>query len=378
MGSYRIAVMVGDGIGPEVVPEAVRVLQAAAESQPGLELSFEPLPVGLEAYERLGSTLPAGTLAALPAFDGWILGPVSTHLYRPDDPAMANPSAVLRKRFRLYANVRPARSYPGVPALYPDVDLVVVRENTEGFYADRNLLEGSGELKPTEDLVISVRVVTRKASEAVSRAAFELARGRRRRVTAVHKASVLRRGCGLFLEACRAVAREYPDVILEDMHVDAVALELVRHPQRFDVLVAENMFGDILSSEAAGLVGGLGLAPGLNVGPEHALAQAAHGSAPDIAGKGVANPVAEILSGAMLLDWLGRTRGDPAARSAAARVERAVVETLAGGTGTPDIGGPNRTAEVGLAVAEKVKSFPGEASAGEEGNSWARMRPEPG
>lgn len=358
MGRYRLGVMLGDGIGPEVVPEAVRVLQAAAETQPGLNLGFERLPVGLEAYGRWGSTLPAETLEALPGFDGWILGPVSIHLYRPDDPAMPNPSAFLRKRFNLYANIRPVRSYPKVPALYPDVDLVVVRENTEGFYADRNLLEGSGELKPTEDLVISVRVVTRKASEAVSRAAFELARGRRRRVTAVHKASVLRRGCGLFLEACRAVARDYPDVALEDMHVDAVALELVRHPQRFDVLVAENMFGDILSNEAAGLVGGLGLAPGLNVGPTHALAQAAHGSAPDIAGKGLANPVAEILSGAMLLDWLGRTRGDPAARAAAARVERAVLEALAEGVGTPDIGGSNGTAEVGRAVAEKLKGLP--------------------
>jgi 3-isopropylmalate dehydrogenase len=360
MGSYRLAVMVGDGIGPEVMAEAVRVLEGAAATQPDLQLEFDYLPTGLEAHQRLGSTLPDGTLTALESYAGWLLGPLSTHLYRPDDPTMPNPSAVLRRRFRLYANIRPARSFPGVPALYPDVDLIVVRENTEGFYADRNLVEGSGELKPTEDLVISVRVVTRQASEAVARAAFELARNRRRRVTAVHKANVLRRGCGLFLEACRAVGREFPEVELDDMHVDAAALELVRRPQRFDVIVTENMFGDILSNEAAGLVGGLGLMPGLNAGAERAMAQAAHGSAPDIAGKGIANPVAEILSGALLLDWLGRRHRDEGAVRAAARIEAAVVGVLADGrVRTPDIGGEATTVELGQAIADRVRTVSG-------------------
>ena len=311
MGSYRLAVMDGDGIGPEVIGAARQVLRAIPGVVSGLDLSTVDLPVGLSAFEAHGTTLPEHTLLELPHCDGWILGPVTTHAYQ--GPAMPNPSAVLRKRFELYANIRPARSFPGVPSLRPDVDVVVVRENTEGFYADRNMLDGSGEFKPTPDTVLSVRVVTRRASERVARAAFELASRRSKHVTLVHKANVLKLGCGLFLESCRSVASDYPDVRVDDYHVDAFAMHLIMHPQDFDVVVTTNLFGDVLSDEAAGLVGGLGLAPGLNAGDDHAMAQAVHGSAPDIAGQGKANPVASILSLAMLLDWLGSRHGDDAA-----------------------------------------------------------------
>ncbi len=353
MGSYRLAVMDGDGIGPEVVGAMRRVLQAIPAVVTGLDLIPIDLPVGLSALDMHGTTLPGRTLEELPTCDGWILGPVTTHAYQ--GSAMPNPSAVLRKRFELYANIRPARSFPGVPSLRSDVDVVVVRENTEGFYADRNMLVGSGEFQPTPDTVLSMRVVTRPASERVARAAFELALRRRRRVTLVHKANVLKLGCGLFLEACRSVASDYPNVQVDDYHVDAFAMHLIMHPQDFDVIVTTNLFGDVLSDEAAGLVGGLGMAPGLNAGNAHAMAQAVHGSAPDIAGQGIANPIASVLSLAMLLDWLGGRHGDDAATTAARRITTAVETVLrAGAIKTPDLGGSASTQQVADAIVRAM------------------------
>jgi 3-isopropylmalate dehydrogenase len=357
VGSYRIAVMEGDGIGPEITREAIRTLSRAAAVNL-LDLEFRYLPVGLAAYEEQRSTLPQSTLEELGGCEGWILGPLTTHLYDTADPAMPNPSGTLRKSFELFSNVRPARSYPGLPSLRSDVDLVMVRENTEGFYADRNVLDGPSEFRPNPDLVISMRVVSRKASLRVAQEAFELARGRRRsrerrpKVTAVHKANVLRKGDGLFLECCREVASRHPEVEFDDYHADAVAMYLLTRPADFDVIVTTNLFGDVLSDEAAGLVGGLGLAPGLNIGEEHAMAQATHGSAPDIAGKGIANPIALILSGALLLSWLGHRHDDPAAQRAAEAIERAVEQvTLEGAELTPDLGGSASTAQLGKAIA---------------------------
>jgi len=348
----RIAVMEGDGIGPEIVPPTVAVMDAALRDE-GVRAVFEPLPAGEAAVAPHGSTLPAVTVEGLARCHGWLLGPVMTHAYDYTDPRYVNPSGVLRKRFELFANIRPSRSYPGVRSLCPDVDLVVVRENTEGFYADRNVLDGNGEFRPTEDEVISVRVVTRRASLRVAREAFRLARARggRRRVTAVHKANVLRRGCGLFLEACRAAAAEFPDVELTDLHADVFAMRLIQRPQEFDVVVTTNLFGDLFSEEAAALVGGLGVAPGLNAGEHAAMAQAAHGAAPDIAGRGIANPAAEILSGALLLRWLGARREDPRLGRAAERIEAAVEAALGAGTArTPDLGGTATTRDLGDAV----------------------------
>lgn len=349
MGEYRIAVMPGDGIGPEIVAETVRVLTAAAAATPSLHLDFPHYLVGLEAHRQRGSTMPADVLQAIAQCQGWLLGPLTTHLYQGAD--MPNISGFLRKRFELYANVRPARSLPGVQALYPDVDLITVRENTEGFYADRNLLDGNGELRPDEDTVLSVRVVTRRSSLRLARVAFALAQQRRKKVTAVHKANVLRKGCGLFLASCREVAAEYPEVELNDLHVDAAAMELVMRPQAFDVIATTNMFGDILSDEASGLVGGLGLAPGLNAGDRYLMAQATHGSAPSLAGQGTANPCAEVLSGALLLRWLGLRQHDQSAVAAAGRVEQAVADVLASGTRTPDLGGSASTSQLGAAIA---------------------------
>jgi 3-isopropylmalate dehydrogenase len=217
--------MLGDGIGPDIV-EATMSLLCEAGHRRGVVIDFDVLPCGLAALDTHGSTFPAETVDRLPNYPGWILGPISQHLYPTGDPRYVNPSGYLRKRQDLYANIRPARSLAGVACVREDVDLVIVRENTEGFYADRNVLDGNGELRPNDDMVISVRVVTRQACTRLAHQAFALARERagKRRVTAVHKANVLRRGDGLFLECCRDVGRDYPDITLDDCHVDAFAM----------------------------------------------------------------------------------------------------------------------------------------------------------
>ncbi len=357
MSRLSIAVLYGDGIGPEVVEQAIRVARAAAQLSGRLDLTLNVLPAGLEAYRRLGTTFPDETRLALAQNDGCLLGPLTTHLYT--KPGMVNISSHLRKGLALYSNVRPVKSRPSVPSLHRDVDIVVVRENTEGFYADRNVLDGNGELRPDDDTVISVRVVTRKASTRVAEHAFRLARrrGRQRLVTAAHKANVLRRGCGLFLEACRTVGQSYPDVTFNDMHVDALAMQVVMRPQALDVIVGTNLFGDILSDVCAGVVGGLGLAPGLNIGETYTVGQAVHGSATDLAGLGVANPCAEILTMALLMDWLGEVKAVPAACAAAVAIETAVDRALYLDRGrTPDLGGNATTLEVGDAVIDALRA----------------------
>lgn len=350
MATYDIMVMEGDGIGPEIVDATTRVMEAAARKQ-DLSLRFTPLPVGLKAFEEQGSTLPQETVEILREHEAWLLGPVTHHIYDVHSASMPNPSGFLRKKFELYSNVRPARSYRGVPCLRDDVDLIIVRENTEGFYADRNVLNGSSEMQLSEDMVISLRVVSRKASMRVAEHAFALAEsrqealGRQGRVTALHKANVLRRGDGLFLECCEEVSKHHPDIVLDDYHADAFAMHVLKSPARFDVIVTTNLFGDILSDLTAGLVGGLGLAPGINVGVDHAMAQATHGSAPDIAGQGIANPVAEILSGALLLEWLGQRHQDRNLNASAEAIRAAVVQALAQPEAvTPDLSGRGTTA----------------------------------
>ncbi|HUN45771.1 MAG TPA: isocitrate/isopropylmalate dehydrogenase family protein [Stellaceae bacterium] len=352
----RIVVLEGDGIGPEIIAGTVRVMEAALR-QSNAAVDLVPKPIGLAALERHGHTVPAETRQAIDQADGILLGPVTSHVYDIFKPENANPSAYLRKTYDLYANVRPARSRPGIKSMSDKVDLVVMRENTEGFYADRNLMDGNGELRPDADTVLSVRLVTRKASMRIARAGFELARARggKKRVSLVHKANVLRRGDGLFLECCRQVAKDYPEIAVDDFHIDAAAMHLILRPEHFDVIITTNMYGDILSDEAAGLVGGLGLAPGLNAGDRIAMAQAVHGSAPDIAGKGIANPSAEMLSAAMLLEWLGHRRKDAALRRAGELISAAVDKTIAGGkTLTPDLGGKASTDSFAAAVASAI------------------------
>src|ERR687894_1481984 len=338
-----LGILDGDDIGHEVVPAAVEVAKAAAR-QHNLSIDWLPMPIGRRALDTHGSTMPEGTLETLSTLDGWILGPIGHRAY-PKGPGAINPHPILRKHFDLFANIRPTRSYPDIGCLYDDIDLVIVRENNEGFQPDRNVVAGCGEFRPNDDLTISVRVISRVGSRRVARAALELARHRNKRCTFVHKNTVFKLGCGMFVEECYKAAEEYPDVKVDEVIVDTMAMRLVRDPQTFDVIVTTNMFGDILTDEAAGLVGGLGMAPGLCIGDGNiAMAQATHGSAPDIAGKGLANPYAMVESTRMMIDWLGRKRQVPEAVAAAELMERAITAALSDpATRTPDIRGTGRT-----------------------------------
>ena len=349
-----LGVLNGDDIGHEVVPAAVAIASAAADRH-GLRIAWRPMPIGRHALDTHGSTLPEGTLDTLAKMNGFVLGPIGHREY-PKGPGAINPHPIMRKHFNLFANVRPTRSYPDIGCLYDDIDLVIVRENNEGFQPDRNVVAGSGEFRPSEDMTISVRVITRKGSHRVARVALELARSRRKLLTLVHKNTVFKLGCGMFVEECYKAAKDYPDVTVNEVIVDTMAMRLVRDPQSFDVVVTTNMFGDILTDEAAGLVGGLGMAPGLCIGDgDFAMAQATHGSAPDIAGSGKANPYAMVDSTRMLLDWLGRRRNIPQAVAAAQTMERAMTATLANvAARTDDIRGKGNTASMTAAVIAAI------------------------
>jgi len=347
----RLVVMEGDGIGPEIGAATIEVLRAADRAF-ALNLVFTSASIGLAALRQQGTTFPTAAFAAAQSADGVILGPVSHNDY----PAVAegglNPSGELRKRLDLFANIRPARTRGGFPPRCGSpVDLVIVRENTEGFYADRSMFLGPGEFMPTADLALAVRKVTRAGSTRIAEAAFGLAMRRRRKVTAVHKANVLRVSDGLFLECVRAVAARFPAVAYEERIIDAMAALLVRDAGVFDVVVTTNMFGDILSDEACEIAGSLGLGASLNAGAAHAVAQAQHGSAPDIAGQDRANPASLIGSAAMLLAWIGERRNDDLLTRAANAIEDALERVLADPAGrTRDLGGPLGT----KAFAERV------------------------
>ncbi|WP_326565342.1 isocitrate/isopropylmalate family dehydrogenase [Amycolatopsis rhabdoformis] len=350
----KVLVLPGDGIGPEITAATLDVLRAA-DRRLGLDLSFEVREIGLASLATDGTTLPAAVLERVPEVDGTLLGPVSHYEYPPREQGGINPSAALRTTFELFANVRPCRSREGLSILRRPMDLVIVRENTEGFYSDRNMFAGTGEFMPDPDLALSVRKVSARASARVARAAFELARGRRGKVTAVHKANVLKLSDGLFLREVRAVAQDFPDVELEELIVDAASALLIREPQRFDVLVTTNMFGDILSDEASELSGSLGLGGSINAGHDVCVGQAQHGSAPDIAGRGVANPASLILSAAMLLDWRGRRDGNDALVAGGELVSRAVDSVLDNpDTRTADVGGTLGTEAFAAAVVASI------------------------
>ena len=320
----RIAVLPGDGIGPEITAAAVAVLERLDKAL-GLGLRLETHPVGVAALERHGTTLPDEVEKACRASDGILVGPMDQLAYPPREKGGRNPSGELRVGLDLYANIRPSRSREGLPHWgRTPMDLVIVRENTEGFYADRSMYQGIGEFMPTADLALSVRKISAAASRRIAIAAFELARARRRRVTAVHKVNVLKVTEGLWLREVRDVASQYPDVTLEEQLVDSMAALLVRDAARYDVVLTTNMYGDILSDEAAELSGSLGLAASINAGDRHCMAQAQHGSAPDIAGKDLANPVSLVLSAGMLLGWLGRRHGNKALTEAERRIEVSV------------------------------------------------------
>ncbi|MDA1089788.1 MAG: isocitrate/isopropylmalate dehydrogenase family protein [Proteobacteria bacterium] len=350
----KILILPGDGIGPEIMAVTVPALKAL-DIKFGLKLELEERSIGMAALKADGSTLPGAVMAEIKASDGVILGPADTYAYPAPERGGINPSATIRKELDLYANIRPSRARVGVPCLTPSMDLVIARENTEGFYADRNMFQGLGEFMPTEDVALAVRKITRKGSRRIAEAAFQLALRRRNKVTVVTKANVLKVTEGLFLGEVRDVAKAYPGVELDEVLIDAMAALLVRTPAAFDVVVTTNMYGDILSDEAAELSGGLGLGASVNAGDNHGVAQAAHGSAPDIAGQGIGNPVALMNSAAMLLEWLGaRHRRDDLLKAAAA-FNDAVDTVLADAANhTPDLGGRAKTADVGDAVVAEI------------------------
>ena len=350
----KILILPGDGIGPEIMAATGAALEALNDTH-GLKLAFEERVIGLASLETEGSTLPDAVIEAIEAADGTVVGPVHTVAYPPASEGGVNPSATMRKRFDLYANIRPSRARPGVPAMTPKMDLVIARENTEGFYADRNMFQGTAEFMPTEGVALSVRKITVQGSRRIAESAFDLAGRRRNKVTVVHKANVLKISDGLFRDTVREVAKSHPEVELDEVLIDAMAALLVRTPEAFDVVLTTNMFGDILSDEAAELSGGLGLGGSLNAGDDHAIAQAAHGSAPDIAGLGIANPTALMVSVAMLLEWLGAGHGRDDLCAAAAAFNAAVDAVLADPANhTPDLGGSAKTADIGRAVADAI------------------------
>lgn len=347
----RMVVLPGDGIGPEITDATTRVLKAASEHFQ-LGVTVEEHPVGHESLKRFGTTVRPGLLETVRAADGLILGPTATFDFKDEQSGEINPSKYFRKNLDLFANVRPARTYPGLRNPLGDFDLIVVRENTEGFYADRNMEQGNGEILVTSDVVISLRRITRFCCERIARSACQLAMRRKKHLTSVHKANVLKIGDGMFLDICRETAKGFPGLVVDDILVDAMMAHVVRNPNRFDVIVSTNMFGDILSDLTAELSGSLGLGGSLNVGVDHAMAQAAHGSAPDIAGRDVANPFSLILSMALLLEWHGERIGAPRFAEAARAVEGAVAMAIETGRATTDVGGMLGTAATGEVVVE--------------------------
>jgi isocitrate dehydrogenase (NAD+) len=334
---HRVTLIPGDGIGPSIAEATINVIEAA-----GVKIEWDRVDAGLAAIDKYRDPLPPNVLESITANKVALKGPLTT----PVGSGFRSVNVALRKEFDLYANVRPARSFEGVPSRYRDVDLVIVRENTEEFYAGIEHY-----IDPSRSAAETIGIVTRSGSERIIRYAYEYARKHgRKKVTTVHKANILKYTGGLFLEVAREVARQYPDIESNDKIIDNMAMQMVVNPHQFDVIVTTNLFGDILSDLASGLVGGLGLAPGANIGYNAAIFEAVHGSAPDIAGKNLANPCALILAGVMMLRHLGE-------ESAADRIEAAVAAVLKEGKNvTKDLKpeGYVGTIEMTEAIIEKL------------------------
>ena len=350
----EVLVLPGDGIGAEITAATLQVLDRANEDFK-LGLRWKHDEIGFATLKKEGTTLPPRILETAKRCAGVILGPVSHLDYPPREQGGINPSGAFRVQLDLYANIRPAKSRMGVGLTGKPVDMVIFRESTEGFYADRNMHMGIGEFMPTEDMAMAVRRITAKCCNRIARRAFEAAAGRRRKVTAVHKANVLRISDALFLREVRKVAQDFPAVELDEKIVDAMAALLVRDPSKFDVIVTTNMFGDILSDEASEISGSLGLAGSVNAGDDLCVAQAQHGSAPDIAGQDKANPTSLILLAAMMLEWMGLKHKQNSLTQAAKAIEAAIDSALNDpATRTGDLGGKLGTQAIAKVVAEKV------------------------
>ena len=329
----RVTLIPGDGIGPEVTEAAVRVIEAA-----GVSIDWERVEAGADVFTKHGTAMPDEALNSIRKTRLALKGPIGT----PIGGGFKSANVLLRQALDLYACVRPIKTIPGVPSRYEDVDFVIVRENTEGLYTGL-------EHRVTEGVVESLKVVTEKASLRIARYAFELARAEgRKSVSAIHKANIMKLSDGLFLECVRRTHRDFPEIELRELIIDNCAMQLVTKPEQFDVLVMDNLYGDILSDLGAGLVGGLGVAPGSNIGEDCAVFEAVHGSAPDIAGRGLANPTAVVRSGALLVAHIGETE-------AAGRIERAVVGALEDPENhTGDLRGSATTEKITNAIIERL------------------------
>ena len=332
---HNITLIPGDGIGPEVVAAVVQIVEAA-----GVEVEWETQLAGAHALEKYGTTLPDSLLESVKRNKVALKGPITT----PVGKGFTSVNVGLRKALDLYANLRPVRALPNVESRYPNLDLVIVRENTEDLYAGLEHVVIPG-------VVESIKVITEKASTRIAKYAFEFAvKENRKKVTAVHKANIMKLSDGLFLECFYNVAKEYPQIEADDKIIDNCCMQLVMRPEQFEVLVMENLYGDIVSDLCAGLVGGLGLVPGANIGEIGAVFEAVHGSAPDIAGQGLANPTAVLQSSLLMLRYLGE-------REAADKIEHAMLEVYREGkVRTRDVGGTSRTAEFTQAIVEKMNS----------------------
>ncbi len=351
----KIAVLAGDGIGPEITAATTRVLRAAA-SKARLPVALRSALIGWVPYKRFKTTLPDATLAAMRDCDGWIVGPTYAGEYPKDDPYRGHPNGFIRRNFKLFANVRPVEAWPQLDPLIEDLRITVLRENTEGFYPDRNLAWGYGEFKPREDVALSLRVITAEACRRFAQFSFEYAEATgERRLAVVHKRTALPQTEGVFIGAFEALRSRFRRVSFELVRIDTFSSSFPRDPGRYRLVATTNLFGDILSDQASGLAGGVGLAPSLNAGHDHAMAQAVHGTAPDIAGKGKANPAALILSTALLLRWIYQRRRNQACKEAAALMEQGVRAAIAAGTVTPDLGGDASTTAFANAVISSCK-----------------------
>ena len=335
---YNISVLKGDGIGPEVTEATVKVLDAVQKIS-DFKLNYLYGEAGAHCIPEHGTNLPKETVAMIKKTDACLKGPMTT----PEEPgAPVSVAVTLRRMFNLYANVRPCKSFPSIESIKPDIDLVVVRENTEGLYSGQEALIAPG-------VSVAFRIITTEASLKVAEYAFKLAMQRKKHLTYIHKGNILRITDGVFKDAVKEVQKRYPEVTVDDLHIDAATMQLIKQPAIYDVMVTTNLFGDILSDEAAQVTGSLGLAAGANIGETYGMFEPVHGSAPKYTGMNRVNPIATILAGAMMLNYLGE-------KEAAKKIEEAVVTVLVEGKiRTADLGGKATTSDMANAIVEKIK-----------------------
>jgi len=336
---YKISLITGDGIGPELSDSAISVLNTIQEKY-GIEFEITKLIAGDKALEQTGKALPDDVVETIKNSDVCLKAPVGE--------SAADVIVVLRRMLDLYANIRPSKSYPHMPALRDDIDMVIVRENTEDLYTGKEFSLG--------DSAVALRIISEAASKRIAKYAFETAKQRNsmKKVTCVHKSNVMRITDGLFAKACVEVSKDYPEIKFEEMYVDACAMNLIRQPEKFDVVVTTNLFGDILSDESSQVVGGLGMAPAANLGDSFALFEPVHGAAFDIAGQNIANPSSFLLSIKMMLDWLGAKHNDQKCFEMAKKLESTIFDLVKSGIKTKDIGGDKTTTEFTKQITDNL------------------------